>query len=259
METVISALHFEWRDVQGCLHEAVDSLGLDGVEFSWHPSFSRPHCTREDLAALQRVTPRPGLHLSAHIWDNLPALGRDAGTDALRRWLDWCRKTPVRTLVVHGGSWDDQEAGVERTVDMLAEVSQEAVRAGVTICVENHYAFDYHDCHELFSEVWEFQRLFDAVTEGVAFCFDTGHGHLTGNWNEQLKVLAPHLKYVHLADNLGQIDDHKPFRMGTVPWDGMFELLTSVGFNGTFCVEFPVRENLSPFRECVSELNRRFR
>jgi len=31
-----------------------------------------------------------------------------------------------------------------------------------------------------------------------------------------------------------------------------------VGFTGPFCIEFPVRGDLGPFRECVRELRLRF-
>ena len=32
-------------------------------------------------------------------------------------------------------------------------------RAGVVLNLENHYAYDYRNCRELFSEPWEFREL----------------------------------------------------------------------------------------------------
>ncbi|OPZ81943.1 MAG: hypothetical protein BWY76_02870 [bacterium ADurb.Bin429] len=53
-------------------------------------------------------------------------------------------------------------------------------------------------------------------------------------------------------------DDHRPYRQGTVPWDAMFDALADFDFTGTFCVEFPVREDRAPFARCVTELAARW-
>jgi len=49
------------------------------------------------------------------------------------------------------------------------------------------------------------------------------------------------------------------FREGTVPWDAIWDALEEVNFDGTFCVEFPVRDDTGPFRECLAEIRQRFR
>ena len=258
MRIVISALHYEWKDMPSCLERAEKTFGLDGVELSWHTSGQRPHCTEADLAWLRDARGHHGLHLSAHIWDNPARAGTEAFRRICRHWFDICETTGVTGLVLHGGTWPDRREGVSRVVEALRAVADDAAKAGVTLYLENHYAFDYRDSHELFSESWEFLALLREGPDNLAFCFDTGHGHMTRTWEELLPDLAPWLRYVHLADNHGVHDDHCAYGEGTVPWKPMLTRLRDLGFDGTFCVEFPVRDDLAPFRRCVADVRRMF-
>ena len=256
MSIVISALHFDWPDIPGCFQRVKGELGLDGVELSWHESFERPHCTREDMEALRALKGQTGLILASHIWEDPARLGPGPAEEALLRWLELCGATGVSGLVVHGGSYDDQKQGIARTRTILQNVLPAFEKAGVTLNVENHYAYDYQNGHELFSQPWEFQEIFSLDSPALKFCFDTGHGHMTRNWRRLLGELGTRLNHVHLADNRGRDDDHLMFREGTAPWDDIFDELAEIGYEGTFCVEFPVREDMEPFHSCVLELHK---
>ncbi len=250
MKTAISALHFAWDDIEHCLRRARDEFSVDGVELSW----SDARTVAETIDTLRKLSREMGVFLYAHIWEDVAQLGAEAGTEVLLRWLALCEKTGVEGIVMHGGSFPDREAGLIRVRQALERVLAPFERASVTLLVENHYPFHYRNGNELFSEPWEFQRIFDLDSPALRFCFDTGHGHMGGNWESLVRELAPWLRHVHLADNHGVDDDHCMYRHGTVPWNAMFNTLHDVGFDGTFCVEFPVRENTAPFRECVREL-----
>lgn len=255
---VISALHFAWRDMAECLGRARDEFGLDGVELSWHESFTRPHCTRDDLSALRSQALPPELSLSAHLWEDAAGLESDIAAARLLAWLEECRGTGVRQFILHGGSYPRQREGLVRLRTVLAGVLPAFEAAGVTLSLENHYAFDYRDGHELLSAPWEFRQLFDLNSHALRFCFDTGHGNMTRNSTALLRELAPWLNYVHLADNRGEHDDHLAYRAGSVDWASVFDTLEEIGFNGTFCIEFPAFEQIEPLRACVSELRRRW-
>ena len=258
MRIVISALHFPWDDMVSCFDRAGREFGLDGVELSWHPALARPHCTAADMTWLRNARGQHGLNLSAHIWEDLPTLSLTSARDALLRWLERCQETGVTHVVLHGGTCVDRDEGIDRVGAVLHAVAPDCQAAGVTLCLENHYAFDYRDGHELFSEAWEFKRVLNPAIPELAFCFDTGHGHMTRTWEDLLRSLAPWLHYIHLADNHGEHDDHCAYGEGTVPWQAMFDLLADLGFDGTFCVEFPVRDDLKPFRRCLADLRRQF-
>ncbi|MBI5092612.1 MAG: sugar phosphate isomerase/epimerase [Candidatus Hydrogenedentes bacterium] len=256
MKTVISALHFDWRDMGECLRVATGELGLDGVELSWHESSCRPHCTQEDLAALTTSSGRSGVALSAHIWDNIAEADHAAVTGSLLGWLKLCRKTGTTDLIIHGGSYGNQKEGIDRARRVFESVLPAFERAHVTLNLENHYAYDYHGCRELFSEPWEFLEVLALDSPSLKFCFDTGHGNMTRNTGELLESLAPWLNYVHMADNRGVDDDHLAYGQGTVAWEDVFARLRSMKFDGVMCVEFPVHEDREPFKACVAEIRR---
>ena len=259
MKVVISALHFAWDDIEQCLARAGDEFGLDGVELSFHPTMSPPHCTEDDLGVVRAAAERRGLILSAHIWENLPGLGAADGAQVLERWLQACRRTGVTDLIVHGGAHPDQQAGIRQVGDVFGGVIGSFESAGVVLNVENHYPYGYRQCGELFSEPWEFLELFRTVPSPcLRFCFDTGHAHMSRNTRELLREVGPHLNYVHLADNHGEHDDHCGYGEGTVEWESLLGQLGEIGFEGPFCVEFPVREDMEPFRRCMHDLRQRF-
>lgn len=250
MKTVISALHFPWRDIDECLARVREDFRLDGLELSFHEKFSRPHCTKEDLAALDPAA-TADLVLYAHIWENIASPDEEAACRQLDSWRKLASEKGIRGLVIHGGSCPDRRKGLMRTARVLERVRGLFERSRVALFLENHYAYDYRGCQELFSTVEEFKTLFERVrSPALRFCFDTGHAHMTGNGARLLDGLAPWLAYVHLADNHGEDDDHCAYGEGTVPWREYFDILARHGFDGTMCVEFPVRENRAPFDAC---------
>lgn len=260
MKTMVSALHFAWDDMDHCIGRAVDEFGLQGVELSFHENYTRPHCTREDIERLPAIRERHGVNLAAHIWENLAELGADAAPQKLLHWLEVCAKHHVSGLVIHGGTYPDQREGIARTVAVLDKVLAKFEKRRVVLNLENHYAYAYRNCQELFSEPWEFLEVMARFeSPSLRFCFDTGHANMTRNSHDLLRQLAPYLAHVHLADNHGADDDHCPYRQGSTDWDGVFALLQEIGFDGTFCVEFPVREDTEPFRRCLRDIRSRWR
>jgi len=253
MKYVISAGHFVWQTPAECLSRVTEEFGLDGMELSLKPIYERPHCTKQDLAWFADNTPRD-LDLSAHIWENVAQLGPERAAETLLGWLPDCAQTGITGLVVHGGSHPDQREGIRLTRETFAAVLPEFEKAGVVLNLENHYPYAYKNCQELFSEVWEFQEVLSLNSPSLRFCFDTGHANMANNGVELIRELAPWLTYVHLADNGGVDDDHCGFREGTTDWDGYLAALRDIGFDGTYCVEFPVREDHTPFRRCLEEL-----
>lgn len=258
MQYVISALHYPWPDVAAAAAIVRDQLGLDGIEFSLASSWKRPHLTEADVAAVLAGDAVRGLALSGHIWENPAQLEPEEARRRLRYWVDLAADCGLTDLVVHGGHHEDQKTGLARMKAAMQAVLPRAEQVGVHINVENHYAYDYRNCHELYSTPEEFEDLFTLNSPNLGFCFDTGHGNMTKNTPELVRSLRGRLRYVHLADNMGVDDDHLMYGRGTFPWADFFDLLAEIGFDGIICVEFPVRDDLGPFRACLAEMRRRF-
>ena len=62
---------------------------------------------------------------------------------------------------------------------------------------------------------------------------------MSKNTTAFIDELPPHLAYTHIADNLGEHDDHLAFEEGTVDWAKEIAHTLSVGFRGPFVIEFP--------------------
>lgn len=257
MKIIVSALHFAWADMDDCLRTVRDDFGIDGVELSLDAGMTRPHCTAKDLAELPELHATYGLTLDAHIWEDVAQLGPVSGAAALEGWLEVAVRAGIGGLVIHGGSYPDQEEGIARTRQTFERVMGRFERAGVVLKLENHYAYSYRDGQELFSEPWAFLPVLRAIdSASLRVCFDTGHGHMTQNWSALLHELAPYLAHVHLADNRGIDDDHLAYREGTVPWDDIFAILKAINFDGTYCVEFPVPGHRAAFDRCLADVRR---
>ncbi len=253
MKIVASALHFAWKDVADCIRIATQELGLDGVEFSFHPSYQRGHCTLEDLNDLAgRLQSEP--HLSAHIWTNLAAKDSDDVCREIERWIEVARKSGIKELVCHGGAAEDRLAGIANARRVLVRMEPICAAYGLFLNVENHYPYEYRSCREVFSDSWEFMHLFAGLGEHVGFCFDTGHANMAGNLSLLISTLRPWLRYVHIADNNGADDEHLPYGHGTVNWAGFWSALLAPGFDGTVCFEFPIKTDDEAWRKCRADM-----
>jgi sugar phosphate isomerase/epimerase len=250
----ISALHYDWRDLPEAFERATGEFGLDGIEFSVGEGRALPLITPEHGPEVVRLAQQYGAVLSAHVWGDLARMTQELGRVQLREWLGWADAMRMTHIVVHGGSHDEPDVGLEHVTRMVEAAAPDYERAGVVLCLENHYAWDYHDSHELLSTAEEFLAVFERVpSPAVGFCLDYGHSHMNGDTLELLERLADRLVYTHLADNMGVDDDHVAFGAGTIDWARELEATRRVGFAGPFVVEFPVcRPERRPLDECLA-------
>ena len=259
MNKIISALHFPWSNITECCEKVKTEYNLDGIEFSLDKSFNHPHLSADDYKMLPSLIDKFDIIAEGHIWENLAQMGEASGTEALLYWADICNKSGITGIVIHGGSCNDQMEGLKCTENILDKVVNVFEKKNIALKLENHYAYNYKNCHELYSEPWEFESIFNLIdSPALQFCFDTGHGHMTHNGCELITALKNRLTHVHLADNHGINDDHCPYRKGSVPWDSYFQTLTDMKYDKNFCVEFPLFDSTEPFYACIKDIDRLF-
>lgn len=253
-DILISCLHYRWDTPAEALDIARNQLGLQGVEFSW----PHPLLPESSLPGLRSLAAELGLALSVHVWGDLARSDSRAAGDMLAEWLRISRLGGFGQVVLHGGSHDDHAAGLAVTRDLLQAALPSYQDAGVVICLENHYAYDYHQSHELFSTPAEFLDLFSHLdSPALRFLLDFGHSHMNGNTEEMLRALVPWMANTHLADNRGVDDDHLAFGQGTVPFEAALTLCRDLGYPGPFTVEFPVRDDaMDCFAACRETIRR---
>ena len=160
----------------------------------------------------------------------------------MQRWLELFNALGVEAGVLHLGGGALAAAGwsperiFQRRCEAAARIAEMARGGCTTICLENLGAA---------SDVCtmaDFERVLAAVNApNLAICLDTGHAHLSGvNCPDFIRRAGPRLRALHIADNLGQHDDHMlPYGRGTIRWPEVMQALHEVGYAGLFNFEVP--------------------
>jgi len=238
----VSCLHYEWGSLEEAFARAAD-YGFDLIEFS------TTSLADVDYARVAELSRRSGIGTSLHAW--LDSAGQ-AVSDAiaeLREVRAQCVTMGASHLVVHMGSHPERAVGLQRLADVCVIVAPEYAAANVALCLENHYPYAYHGLNELGGDPDDFLAIFGHVASpGLRFCLDYGHSNMAGNTEEFIARLAPWLAYTHIADNMGEHDDHLAAGDGTVDWPAALRQTIQTGFRGPFTIEFPEHGDPRRFR-----------
>lgn len=167
----------------------------------------------------------------------------------MRRWIDLFNALGIEAGVLHVGGaglaaagWSEERIFARRceAVSRLAEYA----RGGCTVlCLENLGASS--GVHTMS----DFERLLAAVNlPNVAICLDTGHAHLNGvDCAEFVRQAGGRLRALHIADNLGEHDDHLlPYGRGTIRWPEIMAALRAIQYRGPFNFEVPGENRCPP-------------
>jgi len=244
----ISCLHYEWQSLAEAFARAQE-LCFDIIEFSTN------RLCEDDYSRCAELSASTGVGLSLHAWvDPAGQPPADAAAE-LRVVLAQCVAMAATHLIVHMGAHPDRAQGLQRLVETCAAIAPDYERAGVVLCLENHYPYEYHGLYELGGDPDDFLTVFAPVrSPAVRFCLDYGHSHMAGNTEDFIARLAPWLAYTHIADNLGEHDDHLAPEDGTVDWPAVLRLTLQAGFRGPFIIEFPERGDPGRFARFLQTL-----
>jgi len=165
-----------------------------------------------------------------------------AAQEDMKRWIDLFGALGVEAGVLHLGGWGLAAAGwspervFARRCEAVWRLAEYARGSGTMICLEN--LGPGSGAHTMD----DFERLLAAVTApNLAICLDTGHANITGVDNADfVRRAGVRLRALHIADNLGQHDDHMlPWGRGTVRWPEVLKALGEVRYAGLFNFEVP--------------------
>lgn len=244
----ISCLHYEWASLDDAFARAA-GYGFDLIEFS------TTSLAAADYARCAALTQATGIGTSLHAWLDPAGQPVPDAIAELREVLAHCAAMRASHLIVHMGAHADRAAGLEQLTAVCATVAPEYEQAQVTLCLENHYPYDYHGLNELGGDPDDFLAIFGHLASpALRFCLDYGHSHMAGNTEDFLARLAPWLAYTHIADNLGEHDDHLAAGDGTVDWPTVLRLTLQTGFRGPFTIEFPEQGDPKRFERFLQML-----
>lgn len=159
----------------------------------------------------------------------------------------------VPTLVFHPKTWPDaswysRKASLATNVECFKQYAEWAAPYGVTIAIEN--MIEKKQGRRFGSGPEELLELIELLDDPIfAICWDTGHAHMAGiNQVEALRLIGPHLKALHIADNHGEKDEHLPTLSGTIDWAPIVRTLYEIDYPGTFTFEALYKDKGHPYR-----------
>lgn len=244
----VSCLHYAW-DTLTQAYERAAAYGFDLIEFS------TTSLEAEDYARCADLSRQTGIGVSLHAWLDPAGEPVPDAVAALRAVLAQCVTMGASHLIVHMGAHLDRALGLGRLAEVYATVAPDFEQAGTLLCLENHYPYAYHDLHELGGEPDDFLAVFgQVVSPALRFCLDYGHSHMASNTADFIARLAPWLSYTHIADSMGEHDDHLAAGDGTVDWPTALDQTLRTGFRGPFTIEFPEQGDPARFRRFLGML-----
>jgi len=152
------------------------------------------------------------------------------------------RGTPK--VVIHPGamSLDHPVEDRERLYENLRRSVLELDYEGVELLLENlpprPWYFGGQWLTNAFMDAYEIRDFITGM--GLNMCFDTSHSKLYCNWShadfyEQVKVLLPYIRHLHLADGAGLDGEGLQIGEGTIDWVRFFRVIGD--YHGTMIPE----------------------
>lgn len=231
------------------LAETVSRLGLGYLELICEPHLLYPR----ELSPAERLRLRRGLEgyeltptVHTTFYDiNLASLNpliREASTGQLLECIGFASDLGARLAVVHAGELPGDypasllSASWLHLLEGLREALELAERRGVTLALENS---GRGHARGLIESAAEHLELIETVgSPNCKVAFDVGHAHTFGlDLVEYLQRVLPHLGEVHLHDNDGRDDLHRPLGEGTADFGAVLEVLERGNYLGPLILE----------------------
>jgi sugar phosphate isomerase/epimerase len=149
---------------------------------------------------------------------------RRAAVLRLHRAIEVAAELRTGHLVIHPYPSKPADPAGERerlALESLLELSEAASRLAVLLVVENMV-----DPSRAVDGFERYLALVEPLPASAGALVDVGHVHASG-WDvaEALRRVGDHLKAVHLHDNAGQSDDHRPVGEGSIRWETVWPVL----------------------------------
>ncbi len=179
----------------------------------------------------------------------------EAAMEDMRRWIDLFNALGIKAGVLHAGGRNLTELGwspkriLERQVQALSRIAEYAKDGPTRICIEN--------CPGHTASVTQINEIREAASiPNLGICLDTGHAQICGIDIPAFVLDAgERLQALHIADNLGQNDDHMlPYGRGVIEWKPILKALHEIDYKGLFNFEVP-GENKCPLPIRLAKLD----
>ncbi len=179
------------------------------------------------------------LHASAGVekaWLASEEYRRLAGIDLVRNRLEMTARLGGDVIIMHVPAAPTEPAEADafwdtlrRSLDALQPVS---LATGVRIAIENGGGNQFATLVRVLEQYGP---------EFLGLCYDSGHGNVAGDGLDYLDRVTDRLISVHLHDNNGLADQHRPIFSGTIDWTRLSTLLARSSYHKPLSFELSIR------------------
>jgi sugar phosphate isomerase/epimerase len=234
----------DWGNLDMALPLATKyQIGLEVQEFTSPINLSAPQDLLKEI--IDKTINLLLVSMHGPFSDLIPAsrdpLIRQATRDRFLQAGELARKIGARHLILHSGfipkTYPSEmwlRNSLEFWMDYLNRNPFEA-----EIHVENVYEDNFVDLRELIDRVNQAFRQ-----ERLSVCLDIGHvnANSSKSFEEWIPGLGDRIRYVHIHNNGGILDDHWRLDRGTLPITQVLDLLKRHSPNATWTVETPISD-----------------
>lgn len=187
-----------------------------------------------------------GSHGKEKCWFSAREYERKAGVEMTRNRIDMTARLGGGVVIMHVPE-DPKNEALRRSLDELQGFARER---GVRVAVEN-------------GKMDALRRLLsDYPPDFLGLCYDCGHGNMAEDALDDLRLMKDRLISVHLHDNDGIKDLHKPPFSGTVQWPALARIIAESSYRKCMSFEVGMKnagyENETEFLDHVFRTGARF-
>jgi sugar phosphate isomerase/epimerase len=168
-------------------------------------------------------------------WFSTIEYKRLAGVEIVKNRIEMCKALGGSVAVMHIPILNSEN--IERWRQLkrsLNELEKFCIKKGVKIAVENEPFDEFKGIIELFSEYGP---------EFIGLCYDSGHGNIGEHGLKNLDSVKERLISLHLHDNNGLEDQHKPIFSGTVDWIELSRIIAESRYNKFLTFEISMKSS----------------
>lgn len=148
--------------------------------------------------------------------------------------IDYAKQFNVNKLTLHLGSYNnhqiDRQYFVNKCIDTVKVLSDYCYP--MELMIEN-----MPGSNELGYSPYEIKEIIEkSYRSNVKFILDFGHANVSEySINDYIEILGKYLMHLHISDNDGTRDQHKPIGCGNIDYKNIFKLLKN--YHELYCLE----------------------
>ncbi len=223
----------------GCAEDylrKISDAGFDGIQWihQWNTDFIY---TKPEIRQLKNWLKDFGLRLfdvhgTAGVekqWFSTTEYERQAGVEIVTNRIEMASELGADVVVMHVPRLiPENSAKWGQLKKSIRELEPLCRKTGVRIAIENIFYDAFNGIDDLMKEF---------APDCLGICYDSGHGNMGQLGLDRVEKHPGRLISLHLHDNNGYDDQHKPLFSGTVEWDRLARIIANSTYSGPLTLE----------------------